>query len=212
MISCSILSAIQQKGLSTAAVKPVAAGVTSSSQGMQNEDVVALANYCSISLTLKDINPVCFSEPIAPHIAAARTGIKLDAASIAGQCQNIVNKNANLTLIEGAGGWKVPLSENETMADIVIQLEIPVILIVGMRLGCLNHALLSAQSVLADGVRLAGWVANQIDPNMSAYQENLSTLKALMPSPMLTEIPWLQGDDLVKQAACYIEVERILSA
>ena len=210
--SCSILSAAQVQGYSTAAIKPVAAGVSNSPQGLQNEDVIALAQYCSLPLTLSDINPVCFKDPIAPHIAAQRAGINLNAGNIAEQCQKIINMKADLTLVEGAGGWKVPLSEQETMADIAKHLEIPVILIVGMRLGCLNHALLTAQSILADGVRLAGWIANQIDPEMSVYQENLATLVNLMPAPMLAELPWLDGKDGVSQASRFIDVEKLLSA
>jgi len=210
--SCSILCAAQAQGYLTAAIKPVAAGVSNSPQGLQNEDVIALSEYCSLPLTLSDINPVCFKDPIAPHIAAQRAGINLNAGNIAEQCQKIINMKADLTLVEGAGGWKVPLSEQETMADIAKHLEIPVILIVGMRLGCLNHALLTAQSILADGLRLAGWVANQIDPEMSVYQENVSTLVDLMPAPMLAEIPWLDGEDSAGRALKFIDIERIMSA
>ena len=211
-VSCSILCAAQGQGYSTAAIKPVAAGVSNSSQGLQNEDVIALAEHCSLPLTLSDINPVCFKDPIAPHIAAGREGITLNAGNIAEQCQKIISMQADLTLIEGAGGWKVPLSEQETMADIAKTLGIPVILIVGMRLGCLNHALLTAQSILADGVSLVGWIANQIDPEMSVYQENLSTLVNIMPAPMLAEIPQLDDEDGVSQASQFIDVEKILSA
>jgi dethiobiotin synthetase len=210
--SCSILSAARAKGYSTAAIKPVAAGVSKCDEGIQNEDVVALSEYCSIALTYEQINPVCFADPIAPHIAAAQSGISLDASSIAKECGEVLSRNADLTLVEGAGGWKVPLSETETMADIARKLDIPVILIVGMRLGCLNHALLSAQSILADGLRLAGWIANQIDADMPVYQENISTLVNMMPAPMLAEIPRIEGKDSVSQVIGLIDVERILSA
>ena len=210
--SCKILSAAKALGMSTAAIKPVAAGVNKSAQGMQNDDVIALAEQCSLPLAFSDINPVCFSDPIAPHIAAAKEGVNLQADNIALQCQKVIEMNADLTLVEGAGGWKVPLSNTETMADIAKILQLPVILIVGMRLGCLNHALLSAQSILADGVHLAGWIANQLDPDMPVYQENLSTLISLMPAPMLAEIPWHDSRCPDTEAGEFTGLERILSA
>lgn len=210
--SCKILSAAKARGMSTAAIKPVAAGVSKTSQGLQNDDVLALAEQCTIALALSDINPVCFTDPIAPHIAAAKEGVSLDAGNIAVQCQKVIEMNADLTLVEGAGGWKVPLSNTETMADIARILQLPVILVVGMRLGCLNHALLSAQSILADGVHLAGWIANQLDPAMPVYQENLSTLISLMPAPMLAEIPWHDSMSPAIEVGEFIALEKILSA
>ena len=142
-VSCSILAAAKAQGLTTAAVKPVAAGVSETSRGLHNDDVIALAENCSLELALDEINGVCLNEAIAPHIAAARSGIKLDAKSIVEHCRKVIDKKADLTLVEGAGGWRVPLSHQETMADIARLLEVPVILVVGMRLGCLSHALLT---------------------------------------------------------------------
>jgi dethiobiotin synthetase len=112
-------------------------------------------------------------------------------------------------VIEGAGGWRVPLSESETMADLVRVLGVPVILVVGMRLGCLNHALLTAESIQAEGVPFAGWIANRIDPNMQAYAENLTTLQTMMPAPLIAEIPWLDSDSGMDEAASYIDLTKL---
>ncbi len=210
-VSCSILAAAKAQGLTTAALKPVAAGVSETSRGTHNDDVVALAENCSIPLTLEDINAVCLNEAIAPHIAAEKSGVKLDAKAIAGHCRKVIDKNADLTLVEGAGGWRVPLGNKETMADIARLLEIPVILVVGMRLGCLSHALLTAEAIQADGLELAGWVANRIDEKMPVYEENVATLMNLIPAPMLAEIPWIDDTDPVESACRFIDMSKILS-
>jgi dethiobiotin synthetase len=213
LVSCAMLIAAREKGLSTAALKPVAAGVISTNESVQsdaqNEDVIALASCCSLPLTFKEINPVCFPEPVAPHIGAAKLGPALDATMLSELCQPTLNKQANLTVIEGAGGWRVPLSESETMADLVRVLGVPVILVVGMRLGCLNHALLTAESIQAEGVPFAGWIANRIDPNMQAYAENLTTLQTMMPAPLIAEIPWLDSDSGMDEAASYIDLTKL---
>jgi len=210
-VSCSILAAAKAQGLTTAAVKPVAAGVSETSRGLHNDDVIALAENCSLELALDEINGVCLNEAIAPHIAAARSGIKLDAKTIVEHCRKVIDKKADLTLVEGAGGWRVPLSHQETMADIARLLEVPVILVVGMRLGCLSHALLTAESIQSDGLELAGWIANRIDAQMPVYEENVATLVELMPAPMLAEIPWIAETDPVEKASRYIDMAKILS-
>lgn len=190
--ACSMLEAARRQGMSTAAVKPVAAGVIDSPQGPVNEDVLALSGYCSMSLPVSLINPVCFDEPIAPHIAALGTGRHLDADDLAQACKKVLAKGADFTLIEGAGGWKVPLNDTETLADLATLLSIPVVLVVGMRLGCLNHALLTARAIEDDGLQLAGWIANEPGPRMDCYQENLTTLEKLLKAPLIGEIPFGQ--------------------
>lgn len=210
--ACSILTSVRNNKFSTAAVKPLAAGTVMIDGGPYNEDAVALANCCSPPLTMEEINPVCLDEAIAPHIAAEHAGLTLQAGDLAGHCRQVIEKKADLTLIEGAGGWKVPLNERETMADVARILEVPVILVVGMRLGCLNHALLTAQSILADGLTLAGWIANRIDPDMPAYGENLSTLAGMLHAPLLAEIPWSENADPVADSVKYIVPKSFLSS
>lgn len=207
-VAAALLAAARERGLTTAALKPVAAGTVATPDGLCNEDVMALAAQCTEALTLSDINPVCFDEPIAPHIAAANQDVMLTAGKLAEQCRPVLSRQADLTVVEGAGGWKVPLNGQETLADLVRLLDIPVILVVGMKLGCLNHALLTAQAIAADGLPLAGWVANRIDPDMARYQENLDTLKQLLPAPLLAEMPRLQSDETGAQ---YWHLDQLLS-
>lgn len=212
LAACGLLYAARVAGLSTAAVKPVAAGTIATPRGPQNEDVVALAGCCTEVLAPEDINPACLIDPVAPHIAAARQGLALDAATLAAHCRHIIDRGADLTLVEGAGGWKVPLGDRETLADLARLLDIPVILVVGMRLGCLNHALLTAQAITAEGLNLAGWIANRVDPGMLAGEENLATLRAMLPAPLLAEIPWLDTGDRVAAAARHMDIGRLPAA
>jgi len=207
-VAGALLAAAKARGLTTAALKPVAAGTVATPEGMCNEDVMALAAQCTEELALAEINPVCFDEPIAPHIAAVNVGVDLAAATLAEQCQQVLARKADLTVVEGAGGWKVPLNAQETLADLVRLLDIPVILVVGMKLGCLNHALLTAQAIAADGLPLAGWVANHIDPAMARYQENRETLEQLLPAPLLAEMPRLLPGD---SGAQYWNLDRLLT-
>ena len=202
--ACAMLAAAREHGYSTAALKPVAAGVNA--EGV-NEDVVLLHRECTLDLTPGDINPACFDAPIALHIAATETGVSLTAEALAAQCRPVLDRQADLTLVEGAGGWKVPLNARETLADLARLLDIPVILVVGMRLGCLNHALLTAQAIEADGATLAGWIANRVDPDMDRYADNVATLEALLPAPLVGEIPRL---DPGESGARFINLEALL--
>ena len=211
LVACGILAAARARGMTTAAVKPVAAGVTTTASGNWNADVLALAAQCTPMLANAVINPVCFDEPVAPHIAAARSGTTLSAAVLAENCRQVMGRQADLTLIEGAGGWKVPLNGKETLADVAVQLQVPVILVVGMRLGCLNHALLTAQAIESDGLRLAGWVANRLDARMPVYRENLDTLLGRLPAPLLGEIPALDGEfaEMVRTVATMVDLDKL---
>ncbi len=187
---CCLLQAANKQGLSTAAVKPVAAGGLITSEGFKNEDALLLQNICSLPLDYEEINPLCLKQAIAPHIAAAQEQLTVKADELAEYCKKIINKKADLTLIEGAGGWLVPLNQQEYIGDIVKALNVPVILVVGMKLGCLNHALLTVKAIQEDGLRLHGWIANQLDPDMPVFEENLNTLQAKIEAPLLATIPW----------------------
>jgi dethiobiotin synthetase len=187
-VSCALLRAAAARGLNTAAVKPVAAGCDE--QG-QNEDALQLMSAMTAELDYFQVNPVALKPAIAPHIAAAQAGKTMQASRLAGLCRGVMLAGADLTLIEGAGGWRVPISPRETLADVAVQLEVEVILVVGMRLGCINHALLTAEAVRHDGLKVAGWVANQLAGQMSCYQENVQTLKQMLPAPCLGEVPYL---------------------
>ena len=187
-VSCALLEAARGAGLRTAAVKPVAAGLD---ENGRNEDAVQLMASMTESMEYAQVNPVALAPPIAPHIAAAQAGRNMQASRLAGICRGVIMGPADLVLVEGAGGWRVPISPRETLADLARELQLPVILVVGMRLGCLNHALLTAEAVQRDGLTLAGWVANQPGERMNCHEENLDTLRRMLPAPCLGELPRL---------------------
>ena len=194
-ISCALLAAAAAAGLRTAAVKPVAAGCDD--QG-HNDDAMQLLDCMTEPLDYAQVNPVALEAAIAPHIAAEREGKRLQAGRLAGICRGVMMGKADFVLIEGAGGWRVPISPRETLADLAVQLQVGVILVVGMRLGCINHALLTAEAIRRDGLELAGWVANQPGERMVCHEENLDTLRRLLPAPLMGEVPYLEPFDPVE--------------
>ena len=191
-VSCALLNAAARTGLRTAAIKPVAAG--SDDQG-HNEDALQLQSAMTMDMDYGQVNPVLLTAPIAPHIAASHEGKSLQASRLAGLCRGVMLSEADFVLVEGAGGWRVPLNPRETLADLAVELKVGVILVVGMRLGCINHALLTAQAIRADGLRLAGWVANSPNKEMDCYQENLDTLRQGLAAPLLGEVAHLSPFD-----------------
>lgn len=194
-IAAGLLCAARQRDLTTAGVKPVAAGCEQTPDGLRNEDALALQAQCSPPLAYELINPVTLEAAIAPHIAAQEERVELTATGLAAACATVFERNADLTLVEGAGGWCVPLNGTELLSDVAIAHKLPVVLVVGMRLGCINHALLSCRAIAADGLELAGWVANYVDPDMSRPEENLATLKQLIKAPCLGVVPRLASPD-----------------
>ena len=210
LVASGLLEAANHKGLSTIGVKPVAAGCEQTDEGLRNSDALILQEAMSIKLPYDQVNPVALEPPIAPHIAAAQIGRTLRISQLAGYCRGAMMTPSDFMLIEGAGGWRVPLNRTETLAGLVKELELPVILVVGMKLGCISHALLTVEAVLRDGLPLAGWVANRIDPDMSCYQENLETLKAMIPGHFLGEIPHLQQAD-AKSAAAHLDISPLIA-
>ncbi|HSB96906.1 MAG TPA: dethiobiotin synthase [Spongiibacteraceae bacterium] len=191
LIAAGLLAAANAKGLSTAALKPVAAGCELTSTGLRNADALLLQRVMSLDLPYEQINPVALAPAIAPHIAAAQAGLKLSVDRLAGICRGVLMQRADLTLVEGAGGWRVPLNSREFLSRLAVELQLPVILVVGMRLGCINHAVLTAEAIARDGLRLAGWVANRCQAELGCYEENVQTLKSLLPAPCLGEVPYL---------------------
>ncbi len=201
-VSAGLLKAAMAAGYSTAALKPIAAGCVDTAEGLRNEDALLLQQYCSLPLSYEQINPVALALPLAPHIAAAQARRRLDVERLLGFCRAVLMQKADLTVIEGAGGWRVPLNARHTLAELPRRLEVPVILVVGIRLGCINHALLTAEAIRADGLLLAGWVANFIDADMPFADENVATLEALLGTPCLARLPYRQdfsGSDCADQ-------------
>jgi dethiobiotin synthetase len=208
-IACGLLYAARQAGLSTAAAKPVAAGCEDTPDGLRNEDALALQAQCQPPMAYELINPIRLKSAIAPHIAAVEESVPLTVELLAGGCLQVFDRAADLTLVEGAGGWRVPLNADQTLADLAKDLNIPVIMVVGMKLGCINHALLSAEAIAADGLTLAGWVANQVDPHMSRPSENLATLRQQLKAPCLGFVPWMEQPSAAAIAA-YLDLAPLI--
>lgn len=190
-VATALLAAAAQQGMSTAGLKPVAAGCTMTEEGLRNDDALQLLAQTSLSISYEQVNPVALEPAIAPHIAAAEANRRLNADRLVGICRGVMMQRPDFMVIEGAGGWRVPLNERETFADLAKMLQLPVVLVVSMELGCINHALLTAEAIRHDGLALAGWVANSVTPDMDRYDENLATLQRWIPAPMLAEIPFM---------------------
>lgn len=186
-VATALLHAFARRGLSVAGMKPVASGCSESAQGLRNDDAQALLAASSVRLRYADVNPYAFAPPIAPHIAAEEAGREIDLAVLEHAYQRLAML-AQRVVIEGAGGWLTPLGPRTTLADFATLIGADVILVVGLRLGCLNHALLTAQAIRAAGLELAGWVGNAIDPGFERAQANLATLRQL-PGPCLGVFP-----------------------
>ena len=203
LVTAALLQLARQRGLRAYGLKPIAAGCEPTSEGLRNADAQLLQVHSSVQLPYGQVNPIALVAAKAPHIAAAEEGRKLSLDRIAGLCRGALMIPADFRLIEGAGGWRVPVNERENLSGLPQLLEIPVILVVGMRLGCLNHALLTAEAILRDGLALAGWVACGVDPDMSSPEENIAALKLRLPAPCLGVIPAL-GEVSVEAAAKYL--------
>jgi dethiobiotin synthetase len=190
-VAAGLLEAANQKGLRTGAIKPVAAGCEDRGDGPQNDDAIKLQALANVELSYQQVNPVSLDLPMAPHIAAQEQGKVLSANRLTGFCRGVSMLPMDFLVIEGAGGWRVPINKRETMADIPKQLNAEVILVVGIRLGCINHALLTAQAIRLDGLKIAGWVGNILDTEMLRIDENIDTLKHMLIEPCLGVVPRL---------------------
>ncbi|SOB53617.1 dethiobiotin synthase [Pseudomonas lundensis] len=205
-VAAGLLQAARAAGLSTAAGKPVASGCEVTPEGLRNADALALMAQCTLALSYEEVNPVAFEPAIAPHIAAREAGVALTVQALLTPMQHILRQRADFTLIEGAGGWRVPLSGQDSLSDVAQGLDLPVILVVGVRLGCISHALLTAEAIAQDGLQLAGWVANIIDPKTSRLEENLATLAERLPAPCLGRVPKLKSPT-PEAVAQYLELD-----
>lgn len=185
----SLVVALRSAGYRVGVMKPVAAGVVQTNHGPRNDDAVALAAASAQPVEYDFLNPYLFDEPVAPHLAASDAGVAIDIPVIEGAFAQLVERS-DVMVVEGAGGWLVPIGPDRTMADIAQALGLPVLLVVGMRLGCLNHALLTASAISGAGLELAGWVANCIDPEMRRLDQNIAALAERLPAPLVATLPW----------------------
>ncbi len=182
--SCLLLRWLAAQGFRACGLKPIASGAIEQSGQLISEDALALQQASNIDITLTQLNPLCFAPPIAPHIAAEQVGLTLSTEYILQSCQNALQLPKDYLVIEGAGGLLVPLNEQETLLDLIRVFALPVILVVGMKLGCLNHALLTHQVLHQHRIPITGWVANFLPPPMQVPEENLTTLTHYMGQPL----------------------------
>ncbi len=187
--------AFAQRGVKVAGMKPVASGCMQTPQGLRNEDALALLDSMNVRAEYSEVNPYAFAPAIAPHIAAREAGIDIDFEVLDRAYQRL-KLRSDVLIVEGAGGWLSPLDERRGFADLAAYWQLEVILVVGMRLGCLNHALLTVESIERRGLRLRGWVANQVDPEFERLEENVSTLHTRISAPCLGRLPFAPGVDL----------------
>lgn len=189
-VAAALLRKMAAAGLTTAAIKPVAAGCEQSDGQWVNSDALKLQAEATLQLDYRQVNPVALEPAIAPHIAAAQSGKRITVDQLAGYCRGIaIAHRPDVVLVEGAGGWLCPLNERETLAELATVLAADVMLVVGMRLGCLNHALLTAAAVRQSRLSLVGWVANCIAPDMPVLEENIACLRSLLPAPCWGVLP-----------------------
>jgi dethiobiotin synthetase len=210
LIAAGLLQAAAAQGLTTAALKPVAAGCEQTEQGLRNSDALLLQSVVTQAIDYEQVNPIALKAAVAPHIAAHYEKRSLTVSRLVGFCRSVL-PTAQFSVIEGAGGWRVPLNARETMADLARELQLPVVLVVGVRLGCINHALLTVEAIKRDGLPLAGWVANCVDPHMPALAENIHSLAERIAAPCLGVVPWLDAPTPAA-AAAVLDVKLLLPA
>ncbi|MHB0990219.1 MAG: dethiobiotin synthase [Burkholderiales bacterium] len=207
LAASALLRGFTAQGLRTVGMKPVASGSTERAGEKFWDDVEQLQAQSSVEVPLELRNPYRFDAPIAPHIAALHCGGRIDIAVIA-QAYRRLEKQADMVIVEGAGGFYAPLNETETMADLALQLKLPVILVVAMRLGCINQALLTQRAIHDHGLEFAGWIANRTDPSMLAPDENLASLEQRLHAPLLGVLPYLEPPS-VQGALLHLYLERL---
>ncbi len=191
-VTCALLHAARAQGHTALGMKPVAAGADLIDGEWINEDTAHLRAAGSLDPGPALITPWCLRSPIAPHIAAAEEGVAITPAPILAAFTELQNR-ADVVLVEGVGGFRVPLGDHYDTADLARDLGLPIILVVGMRLGCLNHALLTAEAIAARGQQFAGWIANRIDPHMPHFDANLATLTDRLDAPLLGIVPHVEN-------------------
>jgi dethiobiotin synthetase len=190
VVACALVRALAATGARVAVMKPIASGSLVTPGGLRNEDALALQQAANVPLPYESVNPYCFEPPISPHIAAKEANIEVDVGTIV-QKYRLMAALADWVVIEGAGGWLAPLNGKDTMADLTVALGVPAVLVVGVKLGCLNHAQLTQQAIRARAVPFAGYVASVVDAAMLRLEENLATLERVLGEPPLAVVPHL---------------------
>ena len=215
VVATALVRGLVAQGLRVAVMKPVASGSRHTAEGLRNEDALALMQASNVAAPYDRVNPYCFVPAISPHIAADEAGILVQLDRIRADFDSLVSLS-DLVMVEGAGGWLAPLGPRASMKDLAQALELPAILVVGMRLGCINHALLSRLAIESQGTRFAGWIANTVDPDMPRRKENLETLARGLGAPPLAIVPRLDADSpplvLTEAAARLLNTQAFITA
>ncbi|KAF1704457.1 dethiobiotin synthase [Pseudoxanthomonas suwonensis] len=200
LASCALLHALRNAGRRAVGMKPVASGCERIEGAWRNEDALALQAASDPRPAYADLNPCALPEPLAPELAARAAGVGITLPPLL-EAFGRLRAQADVVVVEGVGGWAAPLAGDIDQADLVRALEAPVVLVVGMRLGCLNHARLTARAIAADGFRLAGWIASEVDPHMACREENLALLSARLDAPCLGRLPYCPAPDPARLAS-----------
>lgn len=210
-VSCALLRSLRSQGVEAIGMKPVASGSEPSAGGLRNADALDLVAASGRHVDYASVNPYAFADPIAPHLAAADNGVSIELAPIATAYQRL-QAQADFVVVEGVGGWLAPLGDSLMQADLARGLKLPVLLVVGLRLGCLNHALLTARAIEADGCRLIGWIGNRIDAQMPRIDDNIETLKLRIQAPLLGIVEHERNSRADFGVDCLDEAARFLLA
>ncbi len=192
--TAGVMTKLHQQGLSVVGMKPVASGCEQTADGLRNEDALLIQRHSSVDVDYEQINPYPFLPAIAPHLAAEQSAQRIKLGKIVERFIKL-KAQADTIVVEGVGGWLVPLNEEETVADLAVALKLPVLLVVGMRLGCINHALLSADAIRASGCQLAGWIANGVSEQMAQQQATIDAIAQRIDTPLLGVVPHLNALD-----------------
>jgi dethiobiotin synthetase len=193
-VSLELMRLLQAQGHVVTGMKPVASGCQRKTSGLFNEDALRLQAQASFTVPYAQVNPYAFEPAVAPHIAAAAAGVDITLDLIESALAAL-GKEADRVVVEGVGGWAVPVNATQTMADVAVAFGMPVILVVGIRLGCINHALLTEQAITACGLGFAGWIANRLDPACQAQDETVAALQQCLSAPCLGDLPYLADGD-----------------
>jgi dethiobiotin synthetase len=206
-VTQTMLHQLAYRRFNTIGFKPVASGCAVTPQGLQNTDTLALQAASTIHLSYEQVNPYAFEQAIAPHIAAEQSGREIELEKLHQHYADLKRHNPDFILTEGAGGWRLPLGQGNYLSDFARQEKMEVILVIGLRLGCLNHALLTAEAIAKDGLKLAGWVANQVELDMPNIEDNLESLRQRLSAPFLGYIPRLNDPEHAQQ---YLDLTPLL--
>ena len=201
VVSLGLMQTLQDQGLSVAGMKPVASGCEQTAAGLRNADAVQLLEQSSCQLEYEQVNPYAFAPAIAPHLAAEAAGVRIDL-DVIGTAYRALAARVDCVVVEGVGGWQVPLNDRQNVSDLASALGLDVCLVVGMRLGCINHALLTAGAITDRGCTLTGWVANQLPAPMEELDENINTLKNHINSPLIGIVAPLEPVQVQAVADC----------